>query len=277
MKAEKKEDGCPEKREQIRWQQIIPGKFLLINGDRGESFGQQRSAIIHNISAGGLCVELDTLDESLSDDLTSGRVKLLLEISLPSAKEPILALAKVVWVSKLWKEKGVCEGEYLLGLQFTELTTSSRDAISDFILKSYAGLIKHENVQKGFTLIELMLVVMIIGALVAMVMPRLVGRGEQARMAAAKTDIQANIGTALKLYELDNGNFPSAEEGLEALLSKPGSANNWNGPYLEKRFIDPWNREYKYKSPGSHRPDYDLYSLGKDGQDGTADDVKNWD
>lgn len=129
---------------------------------------------------------------------------------------------------------------------------------------------------RGFTLIELMLVVIIIGALVAMVMPRLTGRGEQARASAAKADIQANIATALKLYELDNGNFPSTEEGLNALLNKPASATNWNGPYLEKKPIDPWGREYRHKSPGDHRSDYDLYSLGKDGQEGTTDDVKNW-
>ncbi len=130
--------------------------------------------------------------------------------------------------------------------------------------------------KRGFTLIELMLVVIIIGALVAMVMPRLSGRGEQARVAAAKADIQANIATGLKLYELDNGNFPSTEEGLNALFSKSASAMNWNGPYLERRPIDPWGREYKYKCPGEHRSsDYDLYSLGKDGTE-SADDVANW-
>lgn len=134
-----------------------------------------------------------------------------------------------------------------------------------------------QNIKRAFTLIELMLVVIIIGALVAMVMPRLTGRGEQARITAVKADIQTNIATALKLYELDNGNFPRTEEGLEALLNKPSSALNWNGPYLEKKPFDSWGREYKYKSPGEHRPgDYDLYSLGKDGQEGTADDVKNW-
>ena len=128
----------------------------------------------------------------------------------------------------------------------------------------------------GFTLIELMLVVIIIGALVAMVMPRLTGRGEQARASAAKADIQANIATGLKLYELDNGNFPSTDEGLNALLNKSASASNWSGPYLEKKPIDPWGREYKYKCPGEHRPaDYDLYSLGKDGTE-SADDIKNW-
>jgi len=128
---------------------------------------------------------------------------------------------------------------------------------------------------RGFTLIELMLVVIIIGALVAMVMPRFTGRGEQARVAAARADIQANIATALKLYELDNGNFPSSDEGMNALLSKPSSANSWNGPYLEKKAIDPWGKEYKYRSPGEHRADYDLWSLGKDGVE-SADDVKNW-
>jgi general secretion pathway protein G len=127
----------------------------------------------------------------------------------------------------------------------------------------------------GFTLIELMLVVIIIGALVAMVMPRFAGRGEQARRTAAEADINANIPTALKLYELDNGAFPTTEEGLNALLGKPPTATNWNGPYLEKKPIDPWNREYKYKSPGEHRSDYDLMSLGRDGVE-SADDVKNW-
>jgi len=129
--------------------------------------------------------------------------------------------------------------------------------------------------KRGFTLIELMLVVIIIGALVAMVVPRFAGRGEQAKEAAAKADIQANIATALKLYELDNGNFPTTEEGLNALLVKPSSSSNWRGPYLEKKPIDPWGREYKYKSPGDHRPDYDLWSVGKDGVE-SANDVANW-
>ena len=129
----------------------------------------------------------------------------------------------------------------------------------------------------AFTLIELMLVVIIIGTLVAMVMPRLTGRGEQARITAAKTDIQSNIATGLKLYELDNGGFPSSSEGLNALFTSPSSASNWNGPYLERKPVDPWGKEYKYLCPGQHRTyDYDLYSLGKDGQEGTADDVKNW-
>jgi general secretion pathway protein G len=130
--------------------------------------------------------------------------------------------------------------------------------------------------RKGFTLIELMLVVVIIGALAAMVLPRLTGRGEQAKIAAAKADIQTNMATALKLYELDNGAFPSTEEGLNALMVKPASASAWNGPYVERKPIDPWAREYKYKCPGTHRiADYDLYSVGKDGTE-SADDINNW-
>jgi len=129
---------------------------------------------------------------------------------------------------------------------------------------------------KGFTLVELMLVVIIIGVLVAMVVPRMAGRSEQARSAVAKTDIDLNIATGLKLYELDNGVFPTTEEGLEALLTAPSSAKNWKGPYLEKKPIDPWGNTYHYKSPGTHKADYDLFSTGRDGVEGNTDDVNNW-
>lgn len=129
--------------------------------------------------------------------------------------------------------------------------------------------------KKGFTLIEIMLVVIIIGVLSAMVIPRLVGRSEQARMAAASADIEANISVALDLYELDNGSYP---DSLESLMREPSPAPiNWNGPYLKKRPIDPWGEEYYYKFPGErNKGGYDLYSYGSDKTSGGDDDVTNW-
>ncbi len=135
---------------------------------------------------------------------------------------------------------------------------------------------KPKNPKSGFTLVELMLVVIIIGILGAMVIPRMVGRSEEARKAVAKADIDLNIATALKLYELDNGTFPSSDEGLNALKSAPSSARNWKGPYLDRIPNDPWGHPYQYHSPGTHRPqDYDLFSLGHDGSEG-GDDIVNW-
>lgn len=133
--------------------------------------------------------------------------------------------------------------------------------------------------RKGFTLIELMIVVIIIAALAAMVVPRLAGRSEQAKVAVARADINSNISMALKLYELDNGSFPTGGQGLNALIASPtgGTSSNWNGPYLEKAPIDPWGNPYFYRCPGSHNPSgYDLYSVGKDTVAGTEDDVGNW-
>jgi general secretion pathway protein G len=138
------------------------------------------------------------------------------------------------------------------------------------------------NKPKGFTLIELMLVVIILGILVAMVVPRLAGRTEQARRAAAQADIESNMAVALDLYELDNGAYPTTEQGLSALITEPTSSPvppNWNGPYLKKRKIplDPWGRAYVYLCPGVHnQEDYDLYSYGPDGIEGGGDDVTNW-
>ena len=126
------------------------------------------------------------------------------------------------------------------------------------------------------------MVVLIIGILAAMVVPRLTGRTESARRAVAKADIQANIAVALDLYELDNGTYPTTEQGLEALRSKPTGLPvppNWRGPYLKGRVPkDPWGHTYVYGYPGQHiSGGYDLYSYGPDGAEGGGDDITNWD
>lgn len=134
--------------------------------------------------------------------------------------------------------------------------------------------------RNAFTLIELMLVIIIIGTLAALVIPRFAGRGEQARITAAKVDILSNIPLALDLYELDNGDFPTTEQGLSSLVTKPTIPpipKNWNGRYLKRKPVDPWGDAYVYMCPGVHnRDDYDLYSLGKDGVEGGEDDIDNW-
>lgn len=142
---------------------------------------------------------------------------------------------------------------------------------------------KKKNRQAGFTLIELMVVIIILGVLAGMIIPRVMGRPDEARQAKAKIQMEA-MESALKLYKLDNGNYPSTEQGLQALVEAPGVGNipkNWRaGGYLEKGKVpkDPWGNEFVYLSPGSHG-DFDLTCLGKDGEaggEGVDQDINNW-
>lgn len=136
----------------------------------------------------------------------------------------------------------------------------------------------------GFTLIELMVVIVILGLLAAIVVPNVVGRTDQARYTAAEAQIEV-LKNALKLYKLDNGLYPTTEQGMESLVRKPGagvSARNWReGGYLDKQDlpIDPWGNQYVYISPGQYNPDFDLKSFGADGIEGGEGynaDIESW-
>jgi len=131
--------------------------------------------------------------------------------------------------------------------------------------------------RSGFTLIELMIVVIIIAALAAMVTPRWFEQLDFANEQIARGDLKT-IENQLSMYRLNNGVYPATADGLDALLTRPVSASNWRGPYIEKKPIDPWKRPYQYRFPGTRNTaGYDLFSLGKDGQEGGGDDVTNWD
>ncbi|MQT31637.1 type II secretion system protein GspG [Pseudomonas helleri] len=138
------------------------------------------------------------------------------------------------------------------------------------------------STQRGFTLIEIMVVVVIIGVLGAIVVPQFMSRPDQAKVTAAHTDIQA-ISTALEMYRLDTFNYPSTQQGLEALVTRPSGtplARNWNPQgYLKSLPVDPWGTPYQYLNPGSHSAGYDLFSFGADGVqggEGFATDIGNW-
>lgn len=129
--------------------------------------------------------------------------------------------------------------------------------------------------QKGFTLLELMVVLVILGALIGLIAPNILGRSDDAKISVAKTQM-SNIISALNFYKLDNGNYPSTAQGLDALVSKPSGfpeAKNWKSDgYLPKKPLDPWGNEFIYISPGSEG-DFDLLTLGKDGQEGGEGDA----
>ncbi|MCX7919687.1 MAG: type II secretion system major pseudopilin GspG [bacterium] len=133
----------------------------------------------------------------------------------------------------------------------------------------------------GFTLMEIMLVVVIIAILAGFIIPNAVKQLPGVKIDRTKADI-VNISNVIDLYYMHNGNYPTTDQGLQALIEKPTSApipKDWRGPYLKKKQVpvDPWGNEYKYKCPGDHNPEeYDIWSMGPDGQDGSEDDIGNW-
>jgi len=132
---------------------------------------------------------------------------------------------------------------------------------------------------QGFTLIELIVVILILGLLAGLVVPRLFKHATQAKITVAKAQIAA-FQTALGAYKLDTGNFPTTDQGLEALRTQPAGVMNWNGPYLPKEIpLDPWNRPYVYKFPGEHGDEPDIISYGADGVpggEGENADILSW-
>ncbi len=142
---------------------------------------------------------------------------------------------------------------------------------------------QNQSKQRGFTLIEIMVVVVILGVLAALVVPQIMSRPDQAKAAAAQSDIKA-IAMALDIYKLDNHQYPSSQQGLEALASKPSGnppARNWNPDgYLKRLPIDPWGNAYQYRMPGTRGSGYDLFSFGADGKlggEGLNAEIGNWD
>lgn len=137
--------------------------------------------------------------------------------------------------------------------------------------------------RRGFTLIEILVVIIVLGLLAALVGPQIFGRVSEAKTAAARTQIEL-IGLALDNYRLDNGSYPTTEQGLAALEERPTREPlppNWKGPYLRKALpLDPWGRPYAYRSPGEHDASgYDLATFGRDGQSGGLDedaDITSW-
>jgi len=133
---------------------------------------------------------------------------------------------------------------------------------------------------RAFTLLEILIAIAILGMLVGLVVVDVGKTYDEQRINVAKLFVQDSIKTPLTTYRLSMGSYPSTTEGLQALITAPTSgAENWHGPYLldGKMPLDPWNHPYQYRYPGTHNKNgYDIWSMGPDGQDGTADDIGNW-
>ena len=130
--------------------------------------------------------------------------------------------------------------------------------------------------RRAFTLVEMLLVLVILGTLAAIVVPKFAGRREQADKTAAHTQIR-NFETALDAFEVDNGYYPKSGDGLLDLVEEPNDAKNWRGPYLREIPLDPWENEYIYEYPGKRNvKGYDLMSMGPDKRTGGGDDISNW-
>lgn len=134
----------------------------------------------------------------------------------------------------------------------------------------------HPTATHAFTLVELLTVLVILGILAALVLPKFTGRTEEARITATQTQI-ASFGTALDAFEVDTGSYPRGSDGLQQLVVQPANVVNWRGPYLKNDIpADLWGHPYAYQYPGANNPSgYDLRSAGPDGQMGTADDIVN--
>lgn len=133
--------------------------------------------------------------------------------------------------------------------------------------------------RKGFTLLEIMVVIVILGLLAAMVVPNVMGSLDEANISKVKTDIQG-LETALKMYNMDVKRYPTTDQGLQALVTRPSSnpvpKKYRSGGYIEKLADDPWGSPYYYKLPSDHGARYDVFSAGPDGEAGTCDDIGNW-
>ena len=145
------------------------------------------------------------------------------------------------------------------------------------ILKPASNNRSQSRTNSAFTLIELLIVLVILGVLAAIVVPKFAGRTEQAKTTAASSQISI-FGSSLDQFEVDTGSYPKGKNGLNDLVKQPGNAQNWRGPYLKSEIpMDPWGNAYIYECPGKRNPSsYDITSKGPDGQLGSDDDIANY-